>query len=222
MADMMQRVAAELPAIARHAGDLILEIQRQGAQAETKSDGSPVTRADREAEALIDESLAALSTGWPVIGEEASAAGAAPRDVQGAFFLVDPLDGTREFVAGRDEFTVNIALVVDGLPRLGAVHQPTSGRTWWSDAAGAAWRADRNEPPQLICVATPDTAGLRVVASRSHRHTRMDQLLALLRVRQVLHYGSSLKLVAVADGSADLYPRLTPTMAWDIAAGHAV
>jgi 3'(2'), 5'-bisphosphate nucleotidase len=220
--DVLQRVAAALPDIARRAGNLILEIQRQGIETQSKADGSPVTRADREAEALIDEALAVLDTDWSVIGEEAHATGNDPRQVHGPFFLVDALDGTREFVAGRDEFTVNIALVVNGAPRLGVVHQPVTGETWWTDGDGAAWADGPDTPAHRITAVPPDEAGLRVVASRSHRHSRLDGILERLNVRQVRHYGSSLKLVALADGRADLYPRLSPTMAWDIAAGHAV
>ena len=138
-----------------------------------------------------------------------------------SFFLVDPLDGTREFVNRNGEFTVNIALVVDSKPRLGVVHLPVLGETYWCDASTRAWRRrNKGEPERIRCREAPEA--LVVIASRSHRNARTEAFLEDYRVGEIISAGSSLKLCRIAEGRADLYPRLGRTMEWDIAAGHAV
>ena len=192
-----------------------------------KADDSPVTEADREAEAIILAALARLDPDTPVVAEEEAAAGRTPR-VGARFYLVDPLDGTREFVARGTDFTVNIGLVEDGVPTLGVIYAPARADLYVGDAARAtAWRA-RVEvsapPPRTRTPMACRTPGgpLRVVASRSHGDPRTDRYLKGLEVGERVNVGSSLKLGLVAAGEADLYPRTGPTMEWDTAAGHAV
>ncbi len=211
-------------ALATQAAALILEIRRGGFRTTFKDDRSPVTEADRQAEALI---LAGLRAGSqvPVVAEEEAAAGLAVA-AGNAFWLVDPLDGTREFAAGSDNFTVNIGLVRQGRAVLGAVALPAYGTLYLGrlggDGSRVALRRDRNgEEP--ISVRTPPADGLSVLASR--HYARDPALLAYLgqqRVAALGNIGSAVKFVRVAEGVADLYPRLGPTMEWDTAAPQAV
>lgn len=203
------------------AGALILDIYREDFAVAGKSDGSPVTEADARAEALILAGLARLSPGTPVVAEEAVAAGHVP-SVGGEFWLVDPLDGTREFISRNGEFTVNIALVRGGVPVLGVVYAPAVDALYEGvHGLGAARILAGSRQP--IAVRRPPPEGLTVVASRSHGD--MDQISRFLggqTVASLLQVGSSLKLCRIAEGAADLYPRLGRTMEWDIAAGQAV
>ncbi len=190
----------------------------------TKADGSPVTAADEAAERLILAALRALTPAIPAISEEEAAASLSPSIVGDEFWLVDPLDGTREFIRRNGEFTVNIALIQAGRPTLGLVHVPVTGVTYLAAGPGTATRrtADGSRP---IAVRVPPAAGLTVIGSRSHGNDpEVDSFLATLgrAVAERRVAGSSLKLCLVAEGAADLYPRFGPTMEWDIAAGHAV
>ena len=191
-----------------------------------KSDASPVTAADEQAEALILAGLQRLAPGIPVVAEESVAAGRVPDISGGTFFLVDPLDGTREFVNRNGEFTVNIALIEHGAPVLGVVFAPAvggaAGRLFAGRVGEGAWVEDTQGRRPIHCRRVPE-AGLTVVASRSHGDaSALDAFLAGRRVAQLAHAGSSLKLCLIAEGAADLYPRHGRTMEWDIAAGHAV
>ena len=223
---MSANFPAELPerllSLAERAGVEILDVYGRAFTVREKADESPVTEADERAEKLILAGLAELAPGVPVVAEESVAAGHLP-DIHGRdFFLVDPLDGTREFVSRNGEFTVNIALVSGGLPVLGVVHLPALHASYWTDADGNAWRHLEDEAPERIrCRAAP-ADGLVVVASRSHRDARTDEFLAAWPVAELISAGSSLKLCRVAEGTADMYPRIGRTMEWDIAAGHAV
>lgn len=187
-----------------------------------KADGSPVTAADQAAEDVILPALRALTPDIPVISEEESAQGLSPETVGARFWLVDPLDGTKEFLSGNGEFTVNIALIENGTPVLGVVVVPALKNTYAGAVAGdAAAIATLNGEP--IAVRTPPEEGLTVVGSRSHGDaSAMDAYLAGQKIAQFRAAGSSLKLCLIAQGDADLYPRLGTTMEWDIAAGHAV
>ena len=197
----------------------------------TKTDQSPVTVADREAEAELLAALARLEPGIPVIAEEAVADGRVPA-IGETFFLVDPLDGTKEFINKRGEFTVNVALIEHGLPVLGLVYAPAISQfyaTLGPGKAGVAQLPPDARPESLeACGFKPITtrpvnpAGLTAVASRSHMTKETEDFLARYRIAERRDSGSSLKFCAIARGNADIYPRLAPTMEWDTAAGHAV
>jgi 3'(2'), 5'-bisphosphate nucleotidase len=186
-----------------------------------KSDASPVTEADERAEAVIVQRLRALTPDIPIVAEEAVAAGQVP-EVGHRFWLVDPLDGTKEFASRNGEFTVNIALIDGGVPVLGVVLAPAIGRLF-AGAAGLGALAEQGGSRRAIrCRAVP-AEGLTVVSSRSHGDAAaLDAFLAGRRVAASVNAGSSLKLCLLAAGEADLYPRFGRTMEWDIAAGHAV
>jgi 3'(2'), 5'-bisphosphate nucleotidase len=224
-----------LPAVAdivREAGRIVMAVYARGASARRKADASPVTEADEAAEALIVPALRALAPGIPVVAEEAVAAGDIPDPsaLRGLFWLVDPLDGTREFLARNGEFTVNVALVEAGRPVLGAVLAPAlpDGAELYTGVVGAgAWLARGDEPARPIAVRAEPPEGLVLLGSRSHgdeaaMQTFIAQRLAGRRIAGRREAGSSLKLCLIAAGQADLYPRFGRTMAWDIAAGHAV
>lgn len=209
---------------ALEAGRTILAVKKEAA-VRLKSDRSPVTDADEMAEAAILAALSARCPGIPVIAEEAMAAGTAPRVEGDSFFLVDALDGTREFISGKDDYTVNIALVVQGVPVAGVVYAPEK-RVLYSAVAGEAEkamvRADFTLEPgeRLLCRAAG--AERLALVSRSHDCAETGHYLAAEGVRQSLAIGSSLKFCLLAEGLADLYPRFTRTMQWDTAAGDAI
>jgi 3'(2'), 5'-bisphosphate nucleotidase len=210
-----------LKAVAEEAGRATMRFY--GApEATWKADGSPVTAADQAAEDVILPVLRELTPDIPVISEEEAAAGVSP-DVRGSrFWLVDPLDGTKEFIKQNGEFTVNIALIEDGMPVLGVVHSPVTGDTYAAAGPGTATLTSGGIE-KSIAVRQPPEAGVTVVASRSHGSgPELDQFLEGLKVAELRSAGSSVKLCLVARGEADLYPRLGTTMEWDIAAGHAV
>jgi 3'(2'), 5'-bisphosphate nucleotidase len=194
---------------------------------ELKSDASPVTAADAAGEAVILEALAKLAPGVPVVAEEEVAAGRIP-DTDGWFFLVDPLDGTKEFVGRNGDFTVNIALIEDHAPSLGVVFAPVERRLFVGDVRqGLAWCANVESDGRIgtqrpLRVRGAPADGLAAVASRSHNSPATEAYLEQFDVASRVSRGSSLKLCMVACGQADLYPRLSPTMEWDIAAGDAV
>jgi len=211
-------LAAEL---ARRAGDVILGVRARGFETLRKSDNSPVTEADHAAELLILEGLRAAAPGIPVIAEEEIEAGHAHASGR-EYWLVDPLDGTREFAALRDEFTVNIGLIRDGAPVLGAVGVPAFGEVFGGIVGGGAWKRDAAGQRAIRVRAVP-AAGLHVYASRSYSDDpRLDAFLAGRRVESVTKIGSALKMVRIAEGAGDLYPRFGRTMEWDTAAPQAV
>jgi 3'(2'),5'-bisphosphate nucleotidase len=190
-----------------------------------KADASPVTAADAAAEAVILAGLARLAPDLAVVAEEAAAAGRTPATLGPCFALVDPLDGTKEFIARNGEFTVNIALIVDGRPVAGVVLAPALRLAWWGEVGVGAWAATVTAegvgPARPIRV-RPAAAGYAVLASRSHCGAATEAFLARLPVTERVAAGSSLKFCRIAEGLADLYPRHGPTMEWDTAAGDAV
>ncbi|MBT0960597.1 3'(2'),5'-bisphosphate nucleotidase CysQ [Denitromonas iodatirespirans] len=207
--------------IVRDAGELIMTIYRSDFSVRGKADQSPVTEADERAEALILPALAALLPGTPIVAEEAVAAGKVP-SVGERFWLVDPLDGTKEFISRNGEFTVNIALIENGQPTLGVVLAPALDRLFAGAVGHGAFIEDAAGRRPIAVRAVPE-AGLTVVASRSHGDaSALDAFLAGRQVAELRGAGSSLKICLIAAGEADLYPRLGRTMEWDIAAGHAV
>ena len=226
-----QCLLAEVLALAEAAGRAILALYQRhqdGADASVhlggKDDGSPLTQADLAAHRVIEQGLRALRPDWPVVSEEGRHAGPEPG---GSCWLVDPLDGTREFLAGNGEFTVNIALVRGGVALWGVVHAPALGESFWGGGGLGAWRHGhaRGEAARVaIRVASaPEPAQVcRVIASRSHADPATQELLRGLGDIQALQAGSSLKFCRVAQGLAHVYPRLAPTCHWDTAAGQAV
>ena len=216
---------------AQRAGAAIMAVYATDFVVKDKPDASPVTAADEAAEKIILADLAKIAPDVPVVAEEAVAAGKVPAILGTAdrFFLVDPLDGTREFISQRDEFTVNIALIEAGRPVVGVVFAPARRELYWGDVgAGRAGHIDADPDGTMpsmgtaIQVRQPPAGGLTAVASRSHRTPETDAYLANYPVREFRSIGSSLKFCLVASGAADIYPRVGPTMEWDTAAGHAV
>jgi 3'(2'), 5'-bisphosphate nucleotidase len=208
------------------AGAAIMEIyQRDDLGVETKSDDSPVTAADKAADAIISAGLRAEFPDVMLVTEEQSATHKAKGDT---FLIVDPLDGTKEFIHRRGDFTVNIALVEGGTPTRGVVYAPARDRMFYTKADGTSveetgdMALDGVGALKPIHVAAADNAALMVVASKSHRDQATDDYIAQYAVRDMTSAGSSLKFCLVATGEADVYPRLGRTMEWDTAAGHAV
>lgn len=218
-------LAAIFGAVAMEAGRRIMAVHAAGAQARIKPDGSPVTPADTEADRFIRERLAEQMPGVAVVTEEARQT---HDRATGRFILVDPLDGTREFIAGREEFTVNIALIEDGVPVVGVVYAPALHKLYLGGER--AFRA--MIPPgetipdraaMLAISANPvPPGGWRAVVSRSHLEASTQAWLDAMPIATLCPEGSSMKFCLIAEGKADVYPRLSPTMEWDTAAGHAV
>jgi 3'(2'), 5'-bisphosphate nucleotidase len=216
---VMRRLALE-------AGERILQVYRAPEfEVAAKADASPVTEADEAADALISAGLGTAFPDVPLITEEQTVS---HRQAAATFLIVDPLDGTKEFVQRRGDFTVNIAYVEDGEPRRGVVFAPAQGRLFYTLADGrsveetGALDPDVPGPRHSLAVSVPDNAGLMVVASKSHRDAATDAYIARYALRGMTSAGSSLKFCLVAAGEADLYPRLGRTMEWDTAAGDAV
>ncbi|MBM3506839.1 MAG: 3'(2'),5'-bisphosphate nucleotidase CysQ [Alphaproteobacteria bacterium] len=215
-------LAAAIRDIALAAGEKITAFYRTQFEVRSKADRSPVTEADEAAEQFIAAELGKLSPRLPVVAEESVAMGNIPEVGTKPFWLVDPLDGTKEFISRNGEFTVNIGLVEDGKPTLGVVYAPAVGRLFWSAGAGRAFAERDGGAATPISARRPAADGVVVVASRSHRDPEEDSYLATLRVKSLTSAGSSLKFCLVAAGEADLYPRFGTTNEWDTAAGHAV
>ena len=214
------RLAAAVRRLALEAGRTIMTFYRDGTPVETKVDSTPVTEADRAADGLIVTGLQAATPDIPVISEESTSAG--PPPAGGRFWLVDPLDGTREFIARTGEFTVNIALIEDGRPVLGVLHAPVQGETYVADGLGGAVRIVGDRAPQAIRARPVPARGPAVIASRSHRDAETDTYIAGLEPARIESAGSALKFGLLARGAADVYPRFGRTMEWDTAAGQAI
>ncbi|MCC6717596.1 MAG: 3'(2'),5'-bisphosphate nucleotidase CysQ [Acetobacteraceae bacterium] len=207
--------------LARRAGALILQVRARGFTTTAKPDESPVTEADHAAEALIVAGLRAATPDIPVVAEEEIAAGHVPADAE-TLWVVDPLDGTREFARRGDDFAVCIGLVRHGAPVLGVVGQPATGALFGGIVGHGAWKREGGTERPIRARRAP-AAGLSVVASRHYADDpRLKPFLAGRKVAEILHMGSALKFCRVAEGIADLYPRFGPTMEWDTAAAQAV
>lgn len=205
---------------ARDAGAEILKLVVQGFDVETKADQSPVTICDRAAEKVILRALAEAAPGIPVIAEEEVSAGRIPAH-NDTYFLVDPLDGTKEFVRGGTDYTVNIGLIARGQPKLGVVFQPATGRLWAGIVGEGAFAEEGGERRAIHC--RPLGEQRAAIASKSHYNQATDDYLAeAIGLCDHVSIGSSLKFCILAEGQADIYPRLSPTSEWDTAAGHAV
>jgi len=221
LCNMVRRVAIE-------AGEITLKYFEMAGDGhiEAKADGSPVTLADREAETFIQIKLEQIAKGIPIVGEEAASLGKAPKnfDRDGYFWIVDPLDGTKEFISGGGDYTVNIALVNKGEPVLGVVYAPAKGEMYAGHGLGTAvrWNEDTDTEKQISVRKSP-SGGLVVVASKSHGdESKLDKFLSKFKVEKLVKRGSSLKICIIAAGKADLYPRFGPTCEWDTAAADAV
>ena len=208
--------------IARSAGCIIMEYFNHEISVMKKIDGSPVTAADRDAESLIIPALRKLTPTIPIVAEESVEAGNIPTISDNTFWLVDPLDGTKEFINRSSDFTVNIGLIEKGQPSLGVVLTPCDNIAWAGVVSCGAFTEDRDGKQTPISVREPIKNNLTVVASRSHRSPELEEYISALHVKQSTSRGSSLKFCIVASGDADIYPRLGTTMEWDTAAGHAI
>jgi len=214
--------------IARRAGDAILPHWRNGVEVQVKADDSPVTAADLAAHQVIVEGLTALDATIPILSEEDCGIAFEERQHWRRWWLVDPLDGTKEFIAGSEEFTVNIALVEQGRVVFGVVAMPTNGRCYFGGTGLGAWRTELGKRPQAIRVRRllPSGQAFTVVASKRHSSPAQEQLLAGLSQHvgalELANVGSSLKFCLLAEGVADCYPRLAPTSQWDTAAAQGV
>ncbi len=225
--DHPKALCNQIRRVALEAGEITLkyfdDVEGQGV--EVKADGSPVTIADQEAEALIEKALAEIAPDVPMIGEEATAAGRIPDLSQSEYsWRVDALDGTREFIRGGSDFTVNIALIHKGQPVLGVVYAPAKGELYAGHGEGTAVRwLEETDNEKSIHVRTPPKEGLTIAASKSHGSgQKLEAFLGEHKIAKILKCGSSLKICVIAAGKADIYPRFGPTCEWDTAAGDAV
>ncbi|MBU15384.1 MAG: 3'(2'),5'-bisphosphate nucleotidase [Gammaproteobacteria bacterium] len=220
----------QMQQIASSAGKEILSVYEDSRPIDVtvKADNSPLTEADRRAHSVIVEQLAALPEKYPILSEESDAVSFQQRSGWETYWLVDPLDGTKEFISRNGEFTVNIALVESGIARAGVVHVPLSGDSYIGELGQGAWKLAGDESPQPLLPTSLDSKSqhLRIVASRNHRGPDVDRIIMALEqdfeAVEVVSMGSSLKFCLLAEGKADVYPRLAPTSEWDTAAAHAV
>ncbi len=222
----LEDYAGAVTGIAAKAGERILEIYDRGFDVDIKNDGSPVTAADRLAHSLIKEELGRLDPDIPMLSEESPADVFDHRHGWTHYWLVDPLDGTKEFIGRRGEFTVNIALISRRQPVLGVVHTPVQQLTHWAWAGGTAFRRRGDEQPSVIQTRCFSGGAPTIVASRSHGRGNLEKFLAEVERKcggyELTSMGSALKICIVAEGKADVYPRLGPTSEWDTAAAHCV
>jgi 3'(2'), 5'-bisphosphate nucleotidase len=224
----VERLLPEIVALAHQAGAAILPFWRADVQVMAKADESPVTAADLAAHQIIVDGLTALAPDIPILSEEDADIALAVREQWTRWWLVDPLDGTKEFINGSEEFTVNIALIENGRVVFGVVTVPTTGSAYYGGAGLGAWHAAGGEPAQPIGVRSVPASGsaFTVVASRRHSSPEQEHLLAGLSTvvgpLELVSVGSSLKFCLLAEGAADCYPRLAPTSQWDTAAAQGV
>lgn len=220
---MYQDYLFDIIHIAEQAGQAILQVYQQDNAAFNitgKDDHSPLTAADLASHNLIIRALAELTPQLPVLSEEAADISWDIRQTWQRYWLVDPLDGTKEFIKRNGEFTVNIALIEQGEPVLGVIHVPVSGKTYYAVKGAGSFLRERAQEKQLMIA--PVTKVLRIVGSRSHPSPQLQDYLQQFTEYELLSVGSSLKFCLVAEGKADIYPRFNPTMQWDTAAGHII
>ena len=218
----LESMMPALQRIARKAGDAILDVYSGEFSVTQKEDDSPLTRADLASHVIIQQELQSLTPDIPVLSEESAAIDFRTRSSWETYWLVDPLDGTKEFVNRNGEFTVNIALIDNHVPVCGVVHVPVSGVTYTGIKEIGAFRHEPGEPSRPIIVRLPCADPMVIVGSRSHANPMLDQFLRPLQPYEMVSMGSSLKFCLLAEGKADFYPRLGPTSEWDTGAAHAV
>ncbi len=226
MAPNLDKLVTPLLDATLAAGEVVMEVFHSDFEVFGKADQSPVTEADRRGEDIITAALLKIAPEIPVVGEEAKSEGNCPDISGGIFWLVDPLDGTKEFVKKGNDFTVNIGLIKDGQPIMGFVLAPALNKIYWGIVGKGAWIADvegrKLLNKQSITTRTANPEKLTIVASKSHRSPELEAYLSHFSDAENVSIGSSLKLCLLATGEADLYPRLGPTCEWDTAAAHAV
>jgi 3'(2'), 5'-bisphosphate nucleotidase len=220
--EALTQLLAPVITLAREAGEAIVEIYNSDFNVEHKEDRSPLTEADMAAHDILEEGLRALTPGLPVLSEESAAIPFEERSGWRRYWLVDPLDGTREFVKRNGEFTVNVALIDDHRPVLGVIVVPVSGVCYYACEGHGAWRQEPGEAPVAIRVRPLESGRIIVAGSRSHAGGRLAGFLDRLGAHELVSMGSSLKSCLVAEGRADVYPRLGPTSEWDTAAAQCV
>ncbi|MFC3052960.1 3'(2'),5'-bisphosphate nucleotidase CysQ [Kordiimonas pumila] len=222
----LHRITEPLIKTMLHAGSVVMKVFHSNFEVYGKADTSPVTEADRRGEEIITKALHKIAPDIPVVGEEAKSEGQCPDISGGIFWLVDPLDGTKEFVKKGSDFTVNIGLIKDGHPIMGLVLAPAMNKLYWGIVGSGAWVADVEDNSIIntksISTRTANPDKLVIVASKSHRSSELEAYLENFPGADNVSIGSSLKLCLLATGEADLYPRLGPTCEWDTAAAHAV
>ncbi len=218
----LEDLLPQVVTLAREAGVSVMSIYETGnVEVQLKLDASPLTQADLASHRIIVKGLSRLTPDWPILSEESTKISFEQRSTWQRYWLVDPLDGTKEFINRTGEFTVNIALIENGFPILGVVYAPVIERMYFALTGSGAFRETGANTSQ-IRVGVYDSGIARIVASRSHRGDRLDAFLARIGEYGAVSMGSSLKFCLVAEGSADLYPRLGPTMEWDTAAAQCI
>ena len=218
----LQELLEPVAQLAQQAGDAILAVYATDFVVQTKNDASPLTKADMASHLVIEKGLAQLTPDIPVISEESGLPGFKERSRWQRYWLIDPLDGTKEFVKRNGEFTVNIALIDGNRPVFGVVHVPVLGKTYTGCEPIGATITEQDGTTRPINVAVAAAHPVRIVGSRSHRGNSLDILIKNLGEVEMIPMGSSLKFCIIAEGSADIYPRLGPTSEWDTAAAQAV
>ncbi len=217
-ADLIEKIKI----ISKLAGLEIMKIYKTDFKVDIKEDHSPVTLADKNANDVILNGLSNLSFKIPILSEEGSSISYKERSLWKSYWLVDPLDGTKEFIKKNDEFTVNIALMHENIPIYGFVYAPVNETLFWGGEGHGAFKAINNHPSQSITVKKDFLEPINIATSRSHSSEKMNLFLKQFKNYNLISMGSSLKICSVADGKVHLYPRLGPTMEWDTAASHAI
>ena len=211
----------QLIEISKEAGKAILEVYNTDFDYQLKEDLSPLTKADTLSNNIICERLKALTPNIPILSEENSDIPFNIRSVWKQYWLVDPLDGTKEFIKKNDEFTVNIALIENNNPMIGLIHNPVLNTTYWGSELGT-FLSKKNNNPQKIAVQKSQLVKSRIICSRSHKNEELEVYLRSIGKHQIIHAGSSLKFCSIASGESDIYPRFNPTSEWDTAAGQCI
>ena len=220
----LESLLPQVVALVEKAGAAVMEVYASGDFKTTykKQDDSPLTRADLASHQLLTEGLRAMTPTLPVLSEESKEVPTAERQSWERYWLVDPLDGTKEFINRRDEFTINVAMIDRGEPSLGVVYAPAMEELYYAARGLGAFKRTGLEPPERIVVSDYRISGVTIVVSRSHPDAKVEELVRKIGPSESLEIGSSLKLCLVAEGRAHLYPRFGPTMEWDIAAAQCV
>ncbi len=215
-------LSSEINQIAREAGKIVRQYFHTSYDVEMKDDKSPVTTADLAANEYIEQQLASITPDIQRISEESENTGYPERKHWDTFWLIDPLDGTREFIKNRPDFTVNIALIQNSQPILGCIYLPIADQLYYATTGDNAYRCDQANAPITINVSSPPSSVPRICGSRAHPSKAMQKFLANVGEHQLIARGSSIKSCMVADGSADIYPRFGPTWEWDTAAAQCI